>query len=145
MYNYRDFMTDRLTQDRRSWLMSRIRSSDTRPEMIVRSALHALGFRYRLHRTDLPGTPDLVFPSRKKVLFVHGCFWHGHRCRMGQAAPKTNVEFWADKIRKNVARDRRNVNALRRQGWGVAIVWECELKKRRGGKWISRVARFLQR
>ena len=76
---------------------------------------------------------------------MHGCFWHGHHCRMGQAVPKTNVAFWADKIRKNVARDRRNINALRRQGWGVAVVWECELKKRMGGKWISRIARFLEK
>jgi DNA mismatch endonuclease (patch repair protein) len=112
--------------------------------MAVRSTLHALGFRYRLHRKDLPGTPDLVFPSRNKVIFVHGCFWHGHHCRMGQAASKTNVDFWADKIRKNVARDRRNISALRRQGWGVAVVWECELKKRMGGKWVARIARFLK-
>ena len=137
-------MVDRLTPERRSWLMSRVRSSGTRPEMTVRSALHALGFRYRLHRKDLPGTPDLVFPSRQKVVLVHGCFWHGHHCRMGQAASKTNVEFWAEKIRKNVARDRSAVNALRRQGWGVAVVWECELKKSMGGKWISRIARFLE-
>lgn len=125
--------------------MSRVRSSDTRPEMTVRSTLHALGFRYRLHSKDLPGTPDLVFPSRGKVLFVHGCYWHGHNCRMGQAASKTNVEFWAEKIRTNIARDRRNINALRRMGWGVAVVWECELKKRMGGKWVSRVTRFLEK
>ena len=125
--------------------MSRVRSSDTRPEMTVRSALHALGFRYRLHQKDLPGTPDLVFRSRNKVVFVHGCFWHGHHCRLGQAASKSNVEFWADKIRRNVARDRRNITALRRQGWGVAVVWECELKKRMGDKWILRIIRFLER
>lgn len=123
--------------------MSRVRSADTRPEMTVRSALHGLGYRYRLHMKGLPGTPDLVFPARQKVLFVHGCFWHGHSCRMGQASSKTHVEFWDNKIRQNMSRDRHTIAALRRLGWGVAVVWECQLKKRNGDKWLSRIARFL--
>jgi DNA mismatch endonuclease, patch repair protein len=121
--------------------MSRVRSADTRPEMLVRSMLHSLGYRYRLHARHLPGTPDMVFPAREKVLFINGCFWHGHSCRMGRALPKTNVEFWRQKIQRNTERDRQNIAVLRRMGWGVAVVWECELKK--SDRWVSRILRFL--
>ena len=121
--------------------MSRIKSTNTRPEMSVRSALHSLGFRYRLHVKGLPGTPDLVFPAKGKVVFVHGCFWHGHSCRRGLAGPMTNIDYWNEKIRRNVERDRRSAAALRRMGWGVAVVWECQIKN--GERWVSRVVRFL--
>ena len=131
---------DRLSPERRSWLMARIRAKDTRPEMEVRSALHALGYRYRLHRGDLPGRPDLVFAGRCKVVFVHGCFWHGHACRRERAASKSNVEFWRRKIDANRLRDRRNLRALKKAGWAVKVIWECDLKKQR---WLAPVCRFL--
>lgn len=133
---------DRLSVAQRSQLMSRIRSRDTKPEMIVRSALHQLGFRYALHRRDMPGTPDLVFPSRGKVLFVNGCFWHGHSCRLGIRKPKSNVQFWEQKIADNIRRDGRNISALRRQGWRVMVIWECRINK---GTWLQSTLKFLNR
>ena len=118
-------MTDVLTPAQRSHNMSRIRGVDTKPEMIVRRAIHAAGFRYRLHRASLPGKPDLVFVSACAVVFVHGCFWHMHNCRYGKPAPATNRSFWANKRRSNVERDRRNRKALRKAGWKVFEIWEC--------------------
>lgn len=117
---------DTVTPEKRSEIMRRIRGKNTRPEMIVRRATHHLGFRYRLHRKDLPGSPDLVFPSRKKVIFVHGCFWHDHRCRAGRH-PKTRPKYWAMRFEKNRKRDARQVRALRRAGWKALTVWECQL------------------
>jgi DNA mismatch endonuclease, patch repair protein len=133
---------DRLTPEKRSWLMSRVRSTNTKPEMTVRSALHRLGYRYALHRRDLPGNPDLVFAARGKIIFVHGCFWHGHSCRAGRAQSKSNVAFWENKIETNVRRDRRNIAKLRRDGWGVKIVWECKIKK---NNWLASTLRFLEK
>jgi DNA mismatch endonuclease (patch repair protein) len=112
----------------RSRNMSAIRGKDTKPEMVVRSISHALGYRYRLHRRDLPGVPDLVFPKLRKVVNVHGCFWHMHMCRYGSVTPKTNTEFWQNKRSGNVARDRKVLRCLRTLGWSVLIVWECETK-----------------
>ncbi|MEZ6061895.1 MAG: very short patch repair endonuclease [Planctomycetaceae bacterium] len=109
----------------RSFNMSRIRDRDTRPEMIVRSLVHRMGYRFRLHRKDLPGKPDLVLPRHRKVIFVHGCFWHRHRCRYGRVAPKSNAAFWQEKRNGNVLRDRRNIRSLRRDGWQVLVIWEC--------------------
>ena len=106
--------------------MSSIRGRDTRPEMIVRRLLHAKGYRFRLHRRDLPGKPDLVFPSRRKIILVHGCYWHRHDCRYGRVRARTNAEFWDEKIKRNVQRDRVTIDALRTAGWGVHVVWECE-------------------
>lgn len=108
--------------------MRRIKSRDTVPELLVRRLLHSLGFRFRLHRRDLPGSPDLVFPSRKKVIFVHGCFWHGHDCPRGNRVPKTNQSYWRVKLSRNRERDRRNCEMLRDSGWDPYIVWECETK-----------------
>lgn len=109
-------------------MMSSIRGKNTRPEVTLRSLLFAKGFRYRLHARNLPGSPDLVFPKYKAVIFVHGCFWHQHEgCRYA-TTPKANVEFWARKFEGNVARDARHVEELRRRGWRVAVVWECALK-----------------
>lgn len=108
--------------------MSRVRGKDTKPEMVVRRLVHGMGYRYRLHRRDLPGVPDLVFPARKKVVFVHGCFWHRHPgCgRM----PKSRLEFWAPKLEGNRQRDLVQQAALRDAGWNILVVWECEIKDR---------------
>lgn len=132
---------DRLDTDRRSALMARVRSKDTKPEIAVRRALHALGFRFRLHVKDLPGSPDLVFPARGKVIFVHGCFWHGHSCRNGRAQPKSNVAFWRAKLQMNIARDAKVKRKLRAAGWSVATVWECAI---RNGTWLRRIELFLR-
>lgn len=111
----------------RSAVMSRIRSRDTKPEMAVRRALHAAGLRYRLHRKELPGRPDLVFPGRRIALFVHGCFWHQHGCRLSHA-PASRLEYWEPKLRRNKERDAGNVEALEAAGWTVMQVWECETR-----------------
>jgi DNA mismatch endonuclease, patch repair protein len=108
--------------------MRAVRQRNTAPELTVRRMLHARGWRYRLHRKDLPGSPDLVFPSRRKAIFVHGCFWHGHDCRAGRA-PKTREAFWSAKLRNNRDRDRRAEDALRELGWEPIVVWQCELKQ----------------
>ncbi|RUU25222.1 MULTISPECIES: very short patch repair endonuclease [unclassified Mesorhizobium] len=112
----------------RSRQMALIRSVDTKPEMLVRRLAHRLGFRFRLHRKDLPGKPDLVFPGRRAAVFVHGCYWHGHGCKRGARMPKTNVDYWTAKIGRNRERDEANVAALEAAGWRVLVVWECELK-----------------
>jgi DNA mismatch endonuclease (patch repair protein) len=125
-----DDMVDSLTSEERSKRMSLIRSRNTRPEMFVRQSLHSSGLRYRLHGKNLPGRPDLVFASRKLVIFVNGCFWHGHKCKIGHI-PKSNSAFWAEKIFRNRSRDARTVRALRRSGWKVCLVWECGLTAHR--------------
>lgn len=121
-------MADRLTPERRSWLMSRVNGKNTGPEIRTRKAAHALGLRFRLHRSSLPGTPDLVFPKRRVALFVHGCFWHRHPGCSKASTPGTRSEYWEDKFKANVARDRRVSEMLKAAGWRVAIVWECETK-----------------
>jgi DNA mismatch endonuclease (patch repair protein) len=107
--------------------MARVRDRNTKPELAVRRLLHSLGYRFRLHRDDLPGRPDIVLPRYKKAIFVHGCFWHGHGCRSGQL-PKSRLEFWAPKIEENRARDARNFDDLRRAGWSIGVVWECQTR-----------------
>jgi len=119
-------MADIMTPAQRSERMSRIRGRDTKPEMLVRRYLHGLGFRYRLHARDLPGRPDLVLPKYGAVVFVEGCFWHGHSCQKGRV-PGTNPAFWETKVATNQTRDRRNQRALARLGWRVIRVWECQL------------------
>ena len=121
-------MTDTLTPEQRSRNMAAIRSKNTGPEMKVRRALHALGYRYRLHGPGLPGHPDLVFPRFNTVVFVHGCFWHMHRCPHGRRSPSSNVEFWETKRVGNMERDRRNRRALKADGWNVFTIWECETR-----------------
>ena len=111
----------------RSENMRAIRSKDTQPEMAVRSLVHRLGYRFRLHRPDLPGRPDLAFPGRRKVIFVHGCFWHSHGCKTG-LVPKSNQDFWLPKFLRNKERDRENLEALAQQGWETLVIWQCELK-----------------
>jgi DNA mismatch endonuclease (patch repair protein) len=117
---------DNLTPEERSKQMSLVRSKDTKPEMRVRRLVHGLGFRYRLHRADLPGKPDLVFPSRRKVIFVHGCFWHGHKCKLGRM-PKTRLDYWQSKIGCNKSRDRQTLRRLRNLGWKCLTIWECSV------------------
>jgi len=118
---------DRLTPERRGWLMSRVKSRDTNLEMTVRRMVFAMGYRYRLHDRKLPGKPDLVFASRRKVLFVHGCFWHSHEhCRLSKL-PSTNVAFWEAKLAANKARDSRVLGDLQQLGWESLVVWQCEL------------------
>ncbi len=128
--------------DLRRRTMQAVKSGDTKPEMMVRRMLHAAGFRYRLHRKDLPGCPDLVFPARRKVIFVNGCFWHGHDCARGARMPKTNVDYWTTKISRNRSRDVKNFRALRLARWDVHVVWECELQN----QWLGRrLKRFLEK
>lgn len=115
------------TPDQRSRTMRAVKSRDTKPEMFVRRLLHRIGYRYRLHRPDLPGKPDLVFPSRRKVIFVHGCFWHGHDCTRGARVPASNTDYWVAKIGRNVERDRRTLTQLAEAGWAALVLWECEL------------------
>ena len=116
---------DVFTEKKRREIMSRVRNRNTRPELLVRSLLHRLGFRFRLHRTDLPGTPDIVLPKLHAVVFVNGCFWHGHTCGRGKL-PESNRRFWETKIAKNIQRDRDNHAELESRGWHVAVVWSCE-------------------
>lgn len=109
--------------------MQKIRNRDTAPELYVRRLIHSLGFRFRLHRRDLPGTPDLVFSSLRKAIFVHGCFWHRHDCRKGRSMPSTRTQFWRDKLNGNKRRDVASHRKLRRLGWSVLIVWECQVTR----------------
>src|SRR6056297_1216608 len=137
-------MTDIVDKSTRSRMMAGIRGKDTRPEMVVRRALHALGFRYRLNVRSLPGTSDLVLPKSRAVVFIHGCYWHRHEgCRYA-TAPATNREFWTLKFAANVARDARNVRDLRGAGWRVGIIWECALKGDRCDEAITCLAQFLE-
>jgi len=120
-------LPDIVTPGVRSRMMRGIRGKDTRPELVIRRGLHALGYRYRLHSRLLPGTPDLVFPTRRAVIFVHGCFWHRHNCHLFKW-PKTRTEFWEKKINTNAQNDTKNINLLRKDGWRILLIWECALK-----------------
>ncbi len=120
-------MVDRISKDKRSWNMSRICSKDTKPEVLLRSALHREGFRFRKNDKKLPGKPDIVLPKFRTIVFLHGCFWHRHdNCQMA-ATPKTNVDFWKGKFKKNIERDKEVKIALEKLGWIVVLVWECEI------------------
>jgi DNA mismatch endonuclease (patch repair protein) len=132
---------DTVSKEKRSEIMSKIRGKDTKPEKIVRSLLHSMGYRFRLHRKDLPGKPDIVLPKYKTVIFVHGCFWHGHDCKNGKL-PKTNISYWAEKIKQNKTRDENATTELERMGWKVFAVWSCEtLSSERLAEKISRILR----
>ncbi|UVV69170.1 very short patch repair endonuclease [Brucella anthropi] len=121
-------MSDHLTTSERSALMAKVRSKDTKPELIVRKTAHRLGYRFRLHRPDLPGTPDLVFPRHRLAVFVHGCFWHRHpNCRRA-TTPTTNIVKWAEKFERNRLRDARAKAELEKLGWSVLVIWECETR-----------------
>ena len=129
---------DRLTPEKRSWNMSRIKSKDTTPERIVRSFLHRNGFRFRLHVTDLPGKPDIVLPKYKTVIEVRGCFWHQHQgCKEGKI-PKTRYDWWKAKLNTNTERDQKNIQALATMGWKVLIIWQCFLKRTKAATCIEK-------
>lgn len=134
-------MADVFSKEKRSWIMSRIRGRDTKPEMLVRSVVHRMGFRFRLHCRELPGKPDIVLPRHKKVIFVHGCFWHGHKQCLRSRRPTTNTEFWNKKLDANIARDKRVRMNLRRLGWKVLVVWECETSD--PDRLFAKLERFL--
>jgi DNA mismatch endonuclease (patch repair protein) len=121
--------------------MRAVKGKDTAPEMAVRRLAHRMGYRYSLHRSDLPGKPDLTFPARRKVIFVHGCFWHGHDCPRGGRLPKENAEYWRAKIGRNRSRDAASVSKLKADGWKVLIIWECQLRSE--ARVASRLRRFL--
>jgi len=119
---------DVLTKEQRSYCMSRIRKTDTKPELAVRRIVHRLGYRFRLYRKDLPGCPDIVLPRHRKVIFVHGCWWHRHNCRYGRRTPKTRPEYWLPKLQANKERYKRDRRKLQSQGWKVLVIWECQLR-----------------
>lgn len=120
---------DVLTKKQRSYCMSRIRKTDTAPEMAVRKIIHNLGYRYRLHKSDLPGCPDIVLSTRRKIIFVNGCWWHRHNCRLGRRNPKSRLDYWLPKLCANKERHKQNLSKLRNQGWKVLTVWECQTRK----------------
>jgi len=120
-------MIDNVSKEKRSEIMKRIRSKDTTPELIVRKLVHSLGYRYRLHDKKLPGKPDLVFSRWKKVIFVHGCFWHNHNCKQGKL-PKSNLDYWLPKLKENCRRDARNQKLIISTGWKVLVIWQCQTR-----------------
>ena len=132
---------DNLTKEKRSWNMSRIGGKNTKPEIVVRSILHRCGFRFRIHRKDLPGKPDIVLPKHKAVIFVHGCFWHRHEGCKFAYNPKSRLSFWHEKFATTIERDREHVRRLNEMGWRVEVIWECELKDEE--KLRERLVKFL--
>jgi DNA mismatch endonuclease (patch repair protein) len=134
---------DPLSPQERSHRMSLIRAKDSKPEMKVRRLVHSMGFRYRLHVRELPGCPDMVFPARRKLVFVHGCFWHLHRCALCDRLPKTRPDYWLPKLRKNRERDGLNQRRLRVLGWRVLVIWECETAAKRLDDLAERLRQFL--
>ena len=119
---------DIFDKSKRSWIMSHVKGKDTKPEIIVRSIVHGLGFRFRKNKSDLPGKPDIVLAKHRKVIFVHGCFWHGHKKCSRASRPQSNKSFWTKKLDKNIARDKKTERELEFQGWNVLIIWTCETK-----------------
>lgn len=136
-------MADVLSPEQRRRCMSNIRGKNTRPELVVRGLLSGLGHSYRTHASDLPGNPDIVFRARRKAILIHGCFWHRHMCSLGQPVPATRPAFWRNKLLGNKERDQKNVRALRRLGWSVLTVWECQT--RNPARLAPRISRFLSR
>jgi len=122
-------MTDKITSERRSWNMSHIRATNTKPEMVVRSLIHRMGYRFSTHRKNLPGRPDIVLPKYRTIILVHGCFWHQHTGCIEASQPKSNTAYWRLKLKRNVERDKKNRRLLRKQGWRVLRLWECEIEK----------------
>ena len=133
---------DIYSREKRSDIMARVKATDSTPELTVRRLLHNLGYRYRLHRNNLPGKPDIVLPKHKSVIFVHGCFWHHHKGCKKSKLPKTNANFWRKKILDNVARDKRTILELKKTGWKVLVLWECHV---RSSKLQERISHFLER
>jgi len=137
-------MADLFSPEKRSEVMRAVRGANTRPEMIVRRMVHGLGYRYRLHVRSVPGCPDMVFPGRRKIIFVHGCFWHQHACKRGDRMPKARRDYWKTKLRGNKIRDAANRRRLRRLGWRVLVVWECQIQPKKMQKLAARIIRFLE-
>ena len=131
------------SSEHRSEIMRSVPSVDTKPEMVVRRLTHGMGYRYRLYRKDLPGKPDLVFPARRKIIFVHGCFWHQHSCARGNRRPKTRREYWLEKLKRNRRRDRANLASLREHGWDVMVIWECQTGVGGHADLARKIERFL--
>lgn len=123
-----NIVMDKINPEKRSWVMAQVRGFNTKPEKIIRSLLHRLGYRFRIHRKDLPGKPDIVLPKFRTVIFVHGCFWHSHPSCKHARIPETNEDYWLQKLNKNKIRDIQNKILLENNGWHVLIIWECELK-----------------
>lgn len=136
-------MSDIFPTEKRSRIMRAIHGRDTEPEHIVRRLVHRLGYRFRLHIRALPGCPDIVLAACRKVILVHGCFWHRHSCHKGRSLPSTRPQFWLAKLEANAARDARNRRKLRRMGWSVLTVWECQLTPKRIGRTTERIRAFL--
>jgi len=135
-------MTDKLTKLQRRICMSHNKGKDTFPELFIRKLIYSLGYRYCLHRKDLPGCPDLVFPKRKKVIFINGCFWHRHTCKKGRSIPVNRKKFWQQKFKRTIERDKCNYKALKKLGWKILVVWECQTKKPE--KLINKISKFLK-
>jgi DNA mismatch endonuclease (patch repair protein) len=134
---------DVFTKEKRSLIMAKIKGKDTKPEKVVRSLLHQMGYRFRLHRGDLPGNPDIVLPKHKKIIFVHGCFWHGHKRCSRSKRPSTNKKFWNEKLSKNIERDKRNQRKLRKLEWTPLVIWQCQIKDL--DNLSKKISRFLNR
>lgn len=135
-------MSDVFPKEKRSWIMSRVKGRNTKPELLVRSIIHRMGFRFRIHSRSLPGSPDIVLPRHAKIIFVHGCFWHGHAQCARSRRPLTNASFWKEKLDANIARDGRSRKALSWMGWKVLVVWECETRKPE--KLLRKLERYLR-
>ena len=136
-------MVDVFTKEKRSEIMKKVGPKNSKPELLVRSLIHCLGYRFRLHRRDLPGTPDLVFPRYRKIIFVHGCFWHGHIGCKKSKLPETNREFWENKINRNKENDKNSILKLNERGWEILTIWECQIKKSKIENLKKRITKFL--
>ena len=135
---------DNLTTTQRSQCMAKVKCKDTKPEKAIRSLLHRMGYRFRIHRRDLPGNPDIVLPKYKKVIFVHGCFWHGHEGCPRAKRPTSNKTFWENKLTKNIDRDRKNQLTLKELGWSYLVIWECQIKNTHLVKLGNRLEKFIE-
>jgi DNA mismatch endonuclease (patch repair protein) len=134
-------MADSLTKSQRQICMSHNKSKGTSPELFIRKIISSLGYRCSLHRKNLPGCPDIIFPKRKKVIFINGCFWHRHSCKKGRSMPATRKKFWQQKFDETIKRDKKNKRELKKLGWKVLVIWECQIKKPE--KLISKISKFL--
>ena len=136
-------MSDIYSKQKRSLIMSKISNKNTKPEILIRKLLYSLGYRFRLHKKELPGKPDIVLPKHKKVIFVNGCFWHGHNKCVRSKLPLTNKKFWSDKIAKNKKKDRSNFIRLKKLGWNYLVIWQCEISKKNFNKLTNKIISFL--
>jgi|LGVC01.1.fsa_nt_gb DNA mismatch endonuclease (patch repair protein) len=137
-------MVDVFSQKKRSEIMQKIGAKHSKPEKYVRSIVHRMGYRFRLHRKDLPGKPDMVFPKYRKVIFVHGCFWHGHEGCPRAKRPSSNKKFWSEKLKKNIERDKKNQEKLNKMDWDYIIIWQCQIKKGREEELCQTLTNFLK-